>query len=136
MKRLVLVFFAAALISVSLSSCDTVDPSDPGYLVPKTVDEDASLPSIFLNYNHLHAETAGNPNDPILVALHGGPGGDYRYLLKYSEFSMDGFFVVFDHEEGVALGLQSAKDIEQALVVAGMEPDGGFIEHVEHALQV
>lgn len=117
MKKLVLVFFAAALISIGLSSCDTVDPSDPGYLVPKTVDEDASLPSIFLNDNHLHAETAGNPNDPILVALHGGPGGDYRYLLKYSEFSMDGFFVVFYDQFGSGLSRRHPKEAYTSMQV-------------------
>jgi len=57
-------------------SCEILDPGEPGQLVPLTVDEDPTLPSISVNGTQLHAETFGNPTDPMLVILHGGPGGD------------------------------------------------------------
>ncbi len=103
MKNILLILVAAALAAFTLSGCDTVDPSDPGYLVPKTVDEDASLPSIYVNDTHLHAEAFGNPNDPMIVVLHGGPGGDYRYLLNCRSFAKDGYFVVFYDQRGSGL---------------------------------
>lgn len=103
MKKLIVVFLAAALVVVSLSSCDIAEPNDPGRLVPLTVDEDPTLPSISVNGTHLHAETFGNPNDPMLVVIHGGPGGDYRSLLNCSRFSADGFFVVFYDQRGSGL---------------------------------
>ncbi len=102
MKNLffLLVTVAAAAI---LSSCEILDPNDPGLLVPQTVDEDRSLPSISVNGTQLHSETFGNPNNPMLVVLHGGPGGDYRALLKCSTFSEDGYFVVFYDQRGSGL---------------------------------
>jgi len=93
MKTLFLTLFAAA--AVMFSSCDTHEPNEPGLLVPLTVDEDGNLPSIFVNGTQLHAETFGNPNNPMIVVLHGGPGGDYRSNLNCSKLSADSFFVVF-----------------------------------------
>ncbi len=109
MKSLIM-FFTVVLVIITLTSCDTVDPSDPGSLVPKTVDEDASLPSIFVNDTHLHAETFGSPNDPMIVVLHGGPGGDYRYMLNCSRFAADGFYVVFYDQRGSGLSRRHNKE--------------------------
>ncbi|MEW5799336.1 MAG: alpha/beta hydrolase [Bacteroidota bacterium] len=103
MKTLFLTLFAAVTAAFALSSCDTHEPNEPGLLVPLTVDEDPSLPSIFVNGTQLHAETFGNPNNPMLVVLHGGPGGDYRSLLNCSRFSADSFFVVFYDQRGSGL---------------------------------
>jgi proline iminopeptidase len=111
MKNLRLVFAAVALVAVTLISCDTLEPNDPGLLVPLTVDEDASLPSIFVNGTHFHAETFGNPVDPMIVVLHGGPGGDYRSMLSCSSLSSDGFFVVFYDQRGSGLSRRHNKDV-------------------------
>lgn len=110
MKKLFLAFLVAAA-SLTLVSCDTAEWNEPGMLVPLTVDEDASLPSIAVNGTRLHAETYGNPNDPMIVVLHGGPGGDYRSLLKCSKFSEDGFFVVFYDQRGSGLSRRHDKGI-------------------------
>jgi proline iminopeptidase len=56
--------------------------TDPGNLVPRTVDQDPSLPSIIVNGTQLHTEAFGNPADPMVVFLHGGPGSDYRNALN------------------------------------------------------
>jgi len=111
MKNLLLVFVAAALAAFTFSSCDTLEPNDPGRLVPLTVDEDATLPSISVDGTQFHSETFGNPNDPMIVVLHGGPGGDYRSLLNCSRFSEDGFFVVFYDQRGSGLSRRHSKDV-------------------------
>jgi proline iminopeptidase len=111
MKNFFAVLFSAAMAAVTVVSCDTVDPDDPGYLVPPTVDEDASLSSISVNGTQLHAETFGNPNDPMIVVVHGGPGGDYRSLLNCSKFSADGFFVVFYDQRGSGLSRRHGKEV-------------------------
>ena len=49
------------LAVVTLFSCEKMDMDEPGYLVPKTVDEDLSLPSITVNGTMLHAEAFGSP---------------------------------------------------------------------------
>ena len=109
MKNLFLTFMTIAMVA-TLAACQIVDPDDAGQLVPRTVDEDGSLPSIFVNGTQLHAETFGNPNDPMLVVLHGGPGGDYRGLLKCKSFANDGFFVVFYDQRGSGLSKRLRKE--------------------------
>lgn len=88
----------------SLSSCsDLTDPLTPGTLVPLTVDQDSSLPSLQINGTLLHVETYGKPTDPIIIMIHGGPGGDYRSLLEAKAFANDSFFVVFYDQRGTGL---------------------------------
>jgi proline iminopeptidase len=111
MKKLFLTFVAVTMVVVTISSCDILKPDDPGLLVSLTVDEDPSLPSIFVNGTQLHSETFGNPNDPMIVMLHGGPGSDYRSLLNCSTFSADGFFVVFYDQRGSGLSRRHNKDV-------------------------
>lgn len=100
-------FLTPLLLSAALlwSGCEQEPLSihDSGNLVPKTVDEDPSLPSIFVNGAQLHAEAFGNPNDPLLVVLHGGPGADYRYMLRCKEFASEGFRVIFYDQRGAGL---------------------------------
>jgi len=110
MKNLFLLFVSAAMVIATFSSCEILDPGEPGLLVPLTVDEDPSLPSISVNGTKLHAETYGNPNDPMIVVLHGGPGGDYRGMLKCSEFSGDGFYVVFYDQRGSGLSRRHPRE--------------------------
>src|SRR5262249_35222148 len=43
---------------------------------------DPSLPRLALNGSVFHAEAFGDPHAPVIVMLHGGPGSDYRYLLR------------------------------------------------------
>ncbi len=105
---LTLIFLAGIL---GFSSCETHELVEPGRLVPLTVDEDPSLPSITVNGTMLHAETFGDPNDPLLIALHGGPGGDYRGILNCQDFANDGFFVVFYDQRGSGLSERHNEDI-------------------------
>ncbi len=111
MKSIFFVLVAAAVVVITFTSCDILDPNKPGLLVPLTVDEDPSLPSIFVNGTQLHAETFGNPNDPMIVVLHGGPGGDYRALLNCSNLIADGFFLVFYDQRGSGLSKRHNKEV-------------------------
>jgi proline iminopeptidase len=111
MKNLLLALVVAAMAAVALSGCDIVEPDEPGALVPLTVDEDPSLPSIDVNGTRLHSEAFGNPNNPMVVVLHGGPGGDYRSLLNCSRLSTDGFYVVFYDQRGSGLSRRHNKAI-------------------------
>ena len=103
LKSLHLPVMAAVLAFNMLSSCEMDDPNEPGQLVPRTVTEDPSLPSITVNNTMLHSEAFGDPSDPMIVAIHGGPGGDYRSLLKCKEFASDGYYVVFYDQRGCGL---------------------------------
>lgn len=94
-----------------LAACEMEEWSDRGDLVPPTADEDASIPSLSINGTLLHVEAYGNPNDPVLLMIHGGPGGDFRSLLNAKDFVSQGFYVVFYDQRGT--GLSRREDKEQ-----------------------
>lgn len=102
------------LAGLGLAGCDAMSPSDPGALVPRTVAEDPTLPAIEMNGTRFHVETMGNPAKPVIVVLHGGPGGDHRALLKLaarfngSSLADDHFLVYWD-QRGTGLSARVDK---------------------------
>lgn len=93
-----------ALTFLSLCACQKELSFDKdGLLVPLTVMEDASLPSIIINGVKLHSETYGDPSNPMLVVIHGGPGGDYKGMLNFKDLVNDNMFVVFYDQRGSGL---------------------------------
>lgn len=108
LSMIIRLLFLALLLSIF--SCGK-DPATPGLLVPKTVDQDPSLPSLYINGTSLHVETYGNSSDPILVLIHGGPGGDYRSMLAAKAFADEDFFVIFYDQRGS--GLSKREDRRQ-----------------------
>lgn len=83
---------SATLLTFFVFGCEKeLSINDDGNLVPKTVEQDTSLPSIIVNNTQLHTEAFGNPANPMLVILHGGPGSDYRYLLNCKAFASQGY---------------------------------------------
>lgn len=86
-----------------------LDPAESGLLVPKTVDQDPSLPSISVNGSQFHAETFGHPDSAMVVVLHGGPGADYRYLLNCKDLAGQGYYVVFYDQRGSGLSKRHPK---------------------------
>ncbi|MEZ4515737.1 MAG: alpha/beta hydrolase [Chloroflexota bacterium] len=72
------------------------------YPVQATVVDDPALPSTEINGVRLHAETFGDPANPVVIVLHGGPGGDYRSLLGLQGLA-DAYYVVFYDQRGAGL---------------------------------
>jgi proline iminopeptidase len=69
-----------------------------------------------MNGSRFHLETFGNPANPVIVFLHGGPGGDYRSMLpmgsRYDGYSLaDDFFLVFWDQRGSGLSQRHDKDV-------------------------
>jgi proline iminopeptidase len=106
-----------ALAGMAANACDDVmAPGDPGTLVPKTVVEDLTLPAIEMNGSRFHAETFGNPANPTIIFLHGGPGGDYRSLLalaqRYNGYSLaDDYYLVYWDQRGTGLSQRHDKGL-------------------------
>lgn len=90
-------------LALALGATGCLDPDAAGNLVPATVDEDSSLPRIEVNGTALHAEAFGDPHAPMIMVLHGGPGGDYRSLLPCRALAGDGYYVVFWDHRGSGL---------------------------------
>lgn len=111
--------FTILILLFSCTDGKTID--EPGNLVPKTVDQDASLPSITLNGAMLHAEAFGPENGTIIVALHGGPGGDYRYLLNCKDLAEKGYRVVFYDQRGSGLSQRFPKKSYTSLGAAAAD---------------
>jgi proline iminopeptidase len=116
LAALILRWLPLGLAGLGAASCDILEPGDPGNLVPPTVAEDASLPTIEMNGSLFHVETFGNPANPVIVFLHGGPGGDYRSMLRMAErhdgYSLvDEYFVVCWDQRGAGLSKRHDKDL-------------------------
>ncbi len=122
MKLRLLSLLVIALFT--FNSCETIEFETMGQLVPLTVTEDTSLPSININGLLLHSETYGNPTDPMVVVIHGGPGGDYRGMLNYKQLAADNMFVVFYDQRGSGLSQRIDKSQYSAVQVFIDELDG------------
>ena len=70
--------------------------------VPDTVVIDPDLPQVTIGGATFHAETFGDPANPVVVVVHGGPGGDYGYLLNLHGLE-DDYYVVFYDQRGAGL---------------------------------
>lgn len=106
--------FSTFILGLLLVSCyDLEDAAMPGALVPLTVDQNPRLPSLPINDTLLHAEHHGNPVDPLIIVLHGGPGADYRSMLNLKALVDDGFQIVFYDQRGS--GLSKREDRRQYL---------------------
>ena len=70
--------------------------------VPATTAQDPSLPALTVNGYRFHAQSFGDDTLPALIVLHGGPGGDHRYLLGLRALS-DLRRVVFYDQRGTGL---------------------------------
>lgn len=100
-----------ACAALAAGGCDTLAPGDPGNLVPRTVAEDPMLPAIAMNGSRFHLETIGDPDDPVIVFLHGGPGGDYRSMLslagRHAGYSLaDDHYLVYWDQRGAGLSMR------------------------------
>jgi len=105
-----------ALALLGLGACDTLDPREPGYLVPRTVAEDRTLPAIEMNGSRFHLQTFGDSENPVIIFLHGGPGGDYRALLRMGERHdghslADDYYLVYWDQRGAGLSMRHNKDV-------------------------
>jgi len=100
-----------ALTALLLLSCNEEQLiTEPGLLVPRTVDEDLGLPSITVNGVMLHAEAFGPTDSTMIVCIHGGPGSDYRYLLNCKDLADHGYRVVFYDQRGSGLSQRLPKE--------------------------
>ena len=91
------------------------------YAVAETVAQDPSIPHITIDGVTYHAETFGDPANPVVIVLHGGPGSDYRSLLSLQALS-DQYFVVFFDQRGTGLSPRvNPEEITIASAIADLD---------------
>jgi proline iminopeptidase len=95
------------------------------YQIPATVNEDPSLPSLEIDGYTFHAETFGSPENPVVIVLHGGPGGDYRSLLGLQELANQ-YFLVFYDQRGA--GLSARVPAEQLTYQSSLQDLDNFVD--------
>ena len=85
----------------------------PGNLVPPTADQDSSLPQIKIHVaghdRSIHLQTFGNPANPPVFVLHGGPGADFKLLLPLKALA-DNFYVIMWDSRGAGLSERVSKE--------------------------
>jgi len=118
-KRKILMLAFTALLFFSCEEERFIN--EPGNLVPKTVDQDPNLPSIIVNGAKLHSEAYGHPDSTIIVCIHGGPGGDYRYMLNCKELVNYGYRVVFYDQIGSGLSQRFPKSSYTSLGIGALD---------------
>lgn len=111
MKQLFRIVLTLLLFSVYTFSCSKERYIDtPGNLVPKTVDQDTTLPAILINGALLHAEAFGPEDSTLVICVHGGPGADYRYMLNCKTLANKGYRVVFYDQRGAGLSQRFSRN--------------------------
>ena len=97
-------FFAIVCNVLLFMSCEEDRFIDqPGILVPKTVMEDSLLSTISVNGVRLHGLAIGPPDSTLIICLHGGPGGNFKYLLNTISLAEKGYRVVLYDQRGSGL---------------------------------
>lgn len=101
------------------------------YPVARLVTDDPSLLSETIAGVRLHMQVNEGPVDaPVVIVLHGGPGGDFRSLQALSRLS-DQFTVVFYDQRGAGLSERVSADMltmdghleELAALISRVSPD-------------
>jgi proline iminopeptidase len=126
------------LLLLIILSCNLKELELPGALVPPTADQDKNLPQITIHVaghdRAIHLQTFGNPNNPPVFVLHGGPGGDFKLLLPLKAIAGN-FYVAMWDSRGAGLSERVTKeelsiesfDEEIAQVKAAIAPDKKII---------
>jgi proline iminopeptidase len=91
------------------------------YPVPATVAQDPSLPQVTIDGVTYHAETFGDPSNPVVITIHGGPGSDYRSILSLQSLA-DEYYVVFFDQRGSGLSPRvTPEEITFASAIADLD---------------
>lgn len=104
------IILLAVVLSTFMSSCERSELNTPANLVPKTVTEDLTLPSIDINGAKLHAQAFGPADGTLIICIHGGPGANFRYLLNCKSLADKGYRVVFYDQRGSGLSQRFTKE--------------------------
>lgn len=103
------------------------------YHVAETVSDNPEIPHITVGGVTFHAQTFGNPKDPVVIVVHGGPGWDYKSLLPLKILA-DEFYVVFYDQRGT--GLSPRIDQEALTLESSLQDLNAIIDYYSREKKV
>ncbi|MCB0254364.1 MAG: alpha/beta hydrolase [Anaerolineae bacterium] len=106
---ILVVLVVGILLVVLITAIGLYVSTDGDFEVPATVSGDPTLPRVEIDGYSFHAETFGNPDNPVVIVVHGGPGGDFRSLLSLQALQ-DDYLVVFFDQRGSGLSERVPSD--------------------------
>jgi proline iminopeptidase len=77
--------------------------------VTPTVEFNSSLEFVELQGYKFHVRTFGSKTRPPLIVVHGGPGGDSKYLYPLQDLAKDNYVIFYD-QRGTGLSPRVKKD--------------------------
>ena len=77
--------------------------------VPTTVENDPSLEFVELQGYKFHVRTYGDKNMPPVIVVHGGPGGDSKYLYPIQDLARNQYVIFYD-QRGTGLSPRINKE--------------------------
>jgi proline iminopeptidase len=107
--------------------------------VPPTVEYDPSLEFVELGRYRFHVRTFGDKRLPPVIVVHGGPGGDSKYLYPLRGLAKD-HHVIFYDQRGTGLSPRVDKELltlqgslEDLHSIVGHYGGGGPVKLIGHS---
>ena len=114
-KFIQIIMFSALLTAISACTAVTA-----------TVENDASLPFVELQGYKFHVRTFGDKNLPPLIVVHGGPGGDSKYLYPLQSLAKSHHVVFYDQR---GTGLSPRVDKQSSTLQSSLEDLHLIVNH-------
>ena len=86
--------------------------------IPPTVENDPSLDFVALDGHKFHIRTVGSSTQPPVIVVHGGPGGDSKYLYPIQDLAKDHYVIFYDQR---GTGLSARVDLSELTLESSLE---------------
>lgn len=94
--------------------------------LPKTISEDPSLNFVEIKNYKFHVKTFGSSANPPVLIVHGGPGGDSKYLYPLELLAKEYYVILYD-QRGTGLSPRVPK--EDLTLESSLDDLTNIIEH-------
>lgn len=102
---------------------------------PHTLDRDSSVPFVELENYRFHYRVYGRQHRDVVLVVHGGPGGDFQYLLPVKALANE-YQVVFFDQRGT--GLSPRTEPSRLSLEQYLRDLDAFVDHFkkEHKIHI
>jgi proline iminopeptidase len=94
--------------------------------VPRTIENDPTLPFVELEGYKFHVRAYGSPDNPPLIVVHGGPGGDSKSLYPIQDLAKENYLVFYDQR---GAGLSPRVNAEELTIDSSLHDLDLFVSH-------